>query len=390
MMSVLFYSDAADFGGHEAMTLEAVRCLSRRGDFSVVVAFYEGNERLRTALEQIANSTEHLALMPLKFKSKSLQAFRSLASVRRISYLKHLMKRVDPKVVVVSQGRIESASLALLAAKRAGLRTISYIPMAHLVSVSGIPVAVRLREMVNTYLYRLPDRIITISDSARGMLIERGVTQNIAVVPNGIEVKCLSESDRNEFRRRLGVTESEYVVGVVGRIEFRQKGQDFAVETIRRFRDRLEGYRFMFIGEGPDAQKLREMISSANLLQVARVLPWCNDPGKIYAALDMLLIPSRFEGVPLVMLEAMSYGLPIVASDSDGMADLLPKQWLFPFGDHQALVDRLAIVRHSENSQILESHRVRIAKEFSSANFCAKISAAICDGWGDHDFSFIC
>jgi len=375
--SVLFYSDAAEFGGHEAMTLEAVRCLCFKGDLSISVAFYEGNGRFRRELEDSANSTQNLALVPLKVKSKSLQAFRSLVSVRKVNRLKHLINRIDPNVLVVSQGRIEGGSLALLAAKRAGVRTISYIPMAHSLSVSGTPLALRLREMVNKHFYRLPDKFITISESARRMLLERGVTQEIVVVQNGVKVRPLVASDREEFRERHGIKSSECVVGVIGRIDFRQKGQDFALEGIRRYRNRLECFRFLFVGEGPDEKRLEALIRSANLAQTVQVLPWCDNPWKIYAGLDILLIPSRFEGVPLVMLEAMSRKLPIVASNADGMADLLPQQWLFRFGDHQALVDRLVRVSSTDNSQLLDGHIKQIAEEFSTANFCAKMSVAI-------------
>ena len=377
MNVVLFYSDAVDFGGHEAMTLEAVRCLCQREDLSVSAIFYEGNVRLLAALTDIAGSTRNLSLVPLKFKAKGLQAFRSLISVRKIRNLKNLMKRINPHVVVVSQGRIEGGSMGLLAAKRAGLRTVSYIPMAHHVSVSGTPVAVRLREMVNAYLYGLPDKFITISESARGMLLDRGVTRNVVVVPNAIEVRPAAESDREDFRGKHGIQTGECVVGVVGRIDFRQKCQDFALQAFSRFRHHIEGYRLVFIGEGPDEQKLRAMIANDHLSQTVQVLPWHRNPEKIYAGLDMLLIPSRFEGVPLVMLEAMSYGVPIVASNSDGMAELLPQKWLFPFGDHRALVDRLVDVRNADNSRLLKFHRTRIMEEFTTAKFCSNMSAAI-------------
>lgn len=383
MKSVLFYSDAADFGGHEAMTLEAVRCLCQRNDVRVSALFYRGNVRLRNELASIAQSTGNLSLVAMEVKAASLQAFRSLVSIRKIDHLKSLMKRINPDVVVISQGRIEGGSLGLVAAKRAGLRTISYIPMAHSVRLSGTPVALRLREMINGYLYRLPDKFITISESARRMLIARGAAGSVAIVPNGITVKPIVGSDRNAFREKHGIKPGEYAVGVIGRVEFRQKGQDFALEAIRRFRHRLEGYKLVFVGQGPDAQKLRSLIADGGLSRIAQLSPWREDPASIYAGLDMLLISSRFEGVPLVMLEAMSYKLPIVASDVDGMAEVLPQCWLFPFGDHQALVDRVLQVRSSDNLRILQHNQRLIAEEFASAKFSERMTRAILEQESD-------
>jgi glycosyltransferase involved in cell wall biosynthesis len=376
IMPVLFYNDVADFGGHEAMTLRAVKCLSQCGDLPVSAMYSENNHRFRDGLADIARVTGNLELLPLPFSSKSLQAFRSLISFRKIAYLIGLMKQINPRVVVVSQGRIEACSMGLLAAKRAGFRTISYLPMAHSVSVSGKPVALWLRDSVNEHFYRLPDKIITISDSARKMLLERSA-QDVVVVPNGIEVRPMIRGDHEKFREECGIGKEEYVIGTIGRIDFRQKGQDFALQAIRRFQRQLEGYKFVFVGDGPDAQRLKAMIAKAGLSRLAQVLPWCSDPGKIYAGLDMLMIPSKYEGVPLVMLEAMANRLPIIASNSDGMAELLPQNWLFPFGDHQALVDRLAYVRNADNGRRLESHRELVLEQFTGEKFCANVSAAI-------------
>jgi glycosyltransferase involved in cell wall biosynthesis len=375
-MSVLFYNDVADFGGHEAMTLRAIECLTQHKDLPVHAIYYEDNSRFENRLMDIARTTGNLNLIPLPFCSRSLQTFRSLISFRKIKHLMGLMKRINPSVVVVSQGRIEACCMGLLAAKRAGFRTISYLPMAHPVSVSGKLIAVRLREKVNEYFYRLPDKIITISESAREMLLERGV-RNVVVVPNGIEIKPAIRANRKRFREELGITEDQYLVGTIGRIDFRQKGQDFALEAIRRFRHQLQGYRFIFVGEGPDRQIFREMLTEASLSPLVQTMDWCSDPQKIYAGIDILMIPSKFEGVPLVMLEAMANELPIIASNSDAMAELLPQNWLFPFGDHQALFDRLMEVRYADNSRPLESHRELILGQFTNEKFSINMREAI-------------
>jgi glycosyltransferase involved in cell wall biosynthesis len=71
------------------------------------------------------------------------------------------------------------------------------------------------------------------------------------------------------------------------------------------------------------------------------VLPWC-DPARLYQALDALVIPSRYEGLPLVMLEALSSGTAVLGSDRDGMKDLLPRQWRFKPNSPPALATALS------------------------------------------------
>ncbi len=376
MRSILFYSDASEYGGHEAMTIEAMRNLCGNHDLSLSFLFYAGNKRLGEQLECLKNSAGNLALIPLEFHAQSLQAFRSLMSWRKIEKIQAVMGRIRPDVVVVSQGRIEASSLGLLAAKRAGYFTISYLPVAHSVAVSGRPFAVWIREMVNGYFYRLPDKIITINESARRMLRERGAA-NVVVVPNSVQTCATQGSNRLDFRTKNGIGNSHFLVATIGRIHFRDKGQDFAVRTIAHFREELQACKFFFIGEGPDENKLKEMISSFHLSEQVKVLPWMQNPARIYAGVDLLMIPSRFEGVPLVMLEAMSYKIPIIASNSDGMAELLPQEWLFRFGDHRALLDRLKFVRKGDNSRWLEINYKRVTEGFSRTQFRDNITGAI-------------
>jgi len=239
--SVLFYSDAPEYGGHEAMTVEAVDYLCRRNGLEVSFAYYERNLRLSERLENIKNSTGNLRLIPIPFRSRSLQAVRTLFNRGQVRRIEALIRENEPELVIVAQGRIEAGSAGLLAAKRVGIRTISYIPMAHSVSVSGKLIAVKLRDVLNRYFYQLPDRFITISISAREMLRARGAKADIIVVPNGIEPINIQESDRKGFRMAHGIMESEYAVAVIGRIEFRRSNLRHFLGLIIRFNDRGMG-----------------------------------------------------------------------------------------------------------------------------------------------------
>lgn len=377
MRSVLVYSDASQFGGHEAMTVEIARCLGQQEDVAVSFLYYEGNTRFANELAKAAGHATNLTPIPVPFKSQSLEAFRSLINVGKVRTLRQLMQEINPQVVLISQGRIEAGSLGLLAANRAGFQTISYIPMAHSVSVSGSPVAVHIREWVNRYFYRLPNRFITISASAREMLLSHGATSVIEIVPNCIEFRPPLNTDRMSFRTTHGIRATEYAVGIVGRYDFRQKAQDFALHAISKFRDRLSGFKFLLVGEGRDDRKLREMITGLDLSSLVQLLPWSDNPARIYAGLDMLLIPSRFEGVPLVMLEGMFHRLPIAATNADGMAELLPQNWLFPFGNHEALIDRVIAFRNGNHQELLEAHKKLVLTEFSSERFCNNVCNAI-------------
>ena len=373
---ILFYSDAPEYGGHEAMTLKAATYLSSRNECDVAFAHYQGNSRLSQKLAEHTGQSSSLTPLQIPFRSRTLQSLRSFVCRGELRRIQSLMADVNPETVIVSQGRVESGSAAVLAAKRLGVRTVSYIPMAHPVSVSGRPMATGARDALNRYFYRLPDKFVTISTGVRAMLRARGATSQIAVVPNGIEPITIRSCDRQEFRADHGIEPNQFAVAVVGRIEFRQKRQDFALRCFARLAEKGKNWKLLFVGSGPDERTLRAMICDMKLADFAEVLPWSANPANIYAGIDALLIPSRFEGVPLVMLEAMSCGLPIAASDVDGMAESLPKGWLFPPGDADALIDTLAAIRQQDLTALLDANREKVAAENSFAEFGPRFARA--------------
>src|SRR5258708_30121633 len=75
---VVIYSDAAEFGGHEAMTLRGIQSLVSRQDLNVFVMYYGGNTRFVEKLEELRSSARNLKLQPFEFRSRTLQNLRSL------------------------------------------------------------------------------------------------------------------------------------------------------------------------------------------------------------------------------------------------------------------------------------------------------------------------
>src|SRR5215467_4105803 len=372
--NILFYSDAREYGGHEAMTVAAVRYMAGQPELNVIFIFYERNCRLGDELSKIA-TVGRLTLLPLQLKSEGFRPFRPVVQVIRMPHLERVMGCLDPVLIVVSHGNIEGSWLGLIAAKRAGFRTISYIPMAQPLRCATGFISLS-RAFLDRMLYRVPDKFITITRSGREMLLERGAKAEIDVVLNGIELKQ-SFFDRASARREFGFAEEDYVVATIGRIVFGQKAQDFLVKSIVKYRQKLRTFRFCVVGEGPDEPKLRKMIGNFQLGEYVSVLPWRSDLSSFYSAIDLLAIPSHFEGVPLVMLEAMWHGIPIVASDVDGMAEVLPPEWLFRRGDHESLVNALLRVYQANNSQYLAANKGRVAEEFSLASFQRRFCKAV-------------
>ena len=379
MKAILFYDDAAEFGGHEVMTLAAVKYLLEERDAKVGFMYYAGNVRLRQELSSMQKEHEALSLYPVKFRSSRLQNLTTLFAFKSISHLGRLMQQFSPAIVVIAQGRIELSTKGLLAAKRSGLRTVSYIPMAHpLAHISDLPGA-WLRDQLNRYFYHLPECFITVSQSMARVLRQQGAKSRISVVYNGVDWSRYRRMDREQSRARYELGERDYAIALVGRIQFRQKGHDFLIKAISRFRDHFERCKLLVVGDGPDAPKLKEMVLSLDLSHIVRLLPWSNSLSELYSAIDMLVIPSNFEGVPVVMLEGMYFGLPVVASNIDGMAEILPDSWLFKHSDENSFVETFKTVKNRNNGIEIKTNQDLVSTKFTYHTFSAEFAHILSD-----------
>ena len=377
-LRILFYDDAGELGGHELMTLAALRHAVAQPNVEVGFMFFRGNKQLSGQLTDLAARHLNFRALPQDYASRRFQAFRTLVSVRAIRRIAAAITDYAPDVIVVAQGAIAYCSAGLTAAKRTGVPTISYIPMTHperLFSASRFKAA--LRELVNRIYYRLPDEYITISKRMEDYLRRRRLGQPVTVVQNGIDLTAYHSADRDTARATLGFRDGDWVVGLIGRVQFWQKRQDLAVKALALARREIAPLRLLVVGDGPDLAALKGLARAEGVEDAVVFAGWTNDLSSIYSAIDALVIPSRYEGVPLVMLEGMYFRRPVIAAAVDGMADTLPPQWLFPSGDAVALAARMVEVVRLRDPVRLDAHRELVLHSFSMPAFEQAFMAAI-------------
>ena len=377
-LKILFYDDAVDFGGHELMTMAAVRHAVAQPNVQAAFMFFHGNVRLSSQIADLAAQCPAFKPLPQDYASRRFQAFRTLVSGRAIHGIAASMAAYAPDVVVVAQGAIAFCSAGLMAAKRAGVPTISYIPMTHpefLFFASRVKAA--LRQLVSRLYYRLPCEYITISKRMKDYLERRGLRQPVTVVQNGIDLTVYRAADKNTARAELGLAADDWVVGLIGRVQFWQKRQDLAIKGLALARREIANLKLLVVGDGPDLATLKVLACAEGVEDAVIFAGWTNDLSSVYSAIDALVIPSRYEGVPLVMLEAMYFRRPVIAAAVDGMADTLPSQWLFPTGDAVALAARMVEAARARDPVLLDAHKELVLHSFSMQAFESAFMAAI-------------
>lgn len=338
-MSILFYDDSPVFGGHEVMSLLGIEAILKASADPVHFIASSANAKLCEKVADIAVKHPHLTLEKIGWHSSKLEALRNRLRPSRIKTLAERFRQLSPALVVAIQGNIEHSSLGLHAARHSEIPCFSYIPVPHTNAEMGARLGA-LRDLFCAHLFKLPDAFITITDEMARMLRKQGTTAPIDIVYNGVDTRRFQPGDAKSACEELGLPLGKIRFGVIGRIEFRQKQQHLLVQAIAADPELAASCHLVFAGDGPDISALQELIKQHQLS--GTVLPWC-DPARLYQALDALVIPSRYEGLPLVMLEALASGTAVLGSDRDGMKDLLPPEWRFKPNSPPALS---ASIRH--------------------------------------------
>jgi len=175
------------------------------------------------------------------------------------------------------------------------------------------------------------DRVITVSSDARDNLLAEvplraAAAQRVEVVRNGVAVDLLvSETDatRPQLRRTFAIPDDTVLVGYVGRF-MPEKGFDVLLDAARRLRavPDLPPFRLAAVNDGAFVREYRKQAEDLGLQDVGLFTGFQPSAAGTLAELDAVIMPSRREACPLVAMEAMVLGCPLIASDCLGLREL--------------------------------------------------------------------
>ncbi len=355
MIRLLFLWDAEAYGGHDVTALVALRRLALEPALRIGVLHTGRSQRLTRELESLYRLFSGLEMIRVEATATLSESLDGIFRGPRTRSIQKVIRRWKPDLAVNVQGFITLGLCGLAACRALGVPVVSYIPMTHRIwDLYRSPVA-WFQDKVNLYWYNVPAAFITISNRMLDKLVQehRVSRDSITVVECGPDRSMLKAYDREIAREQLGYKD-EYIVALIGRLEFSQKCQDFFIRTVANFRDLFNGYHFLIVGDGPDLQAAIDLVTELEVGGLINFMAWQDDMTEIYHALDVVLIPSRYEGVPLVMLEAMACRVPVLAAAVDGMVDVLPSENLFEYGNAVEMVEKLCGLRNKDNQETVD------------------------------------
>lgn len=202
------------------------------------------------------------------------------------------------------------------AAKRIGVPSIStchgYIPKSK---------SVILYNMLDHLVLRFTNRIIAVSEGIKRDLIKSGIRgSKIEVISNAVQTEIDNTTliqNRQKKRQALGIKEDEFIVGYVGRLSV-EKGIVYLLEAISMLNSGMP-IKALIIGDGPQKKELVGLVKEKGIGEKIIFTGFQSDAENWLPAMDVFVLPSLTEGTPMALLEAMAYGIPVIASAVGGV-----------------------------------------------------------------------
>ncbi len=338
-----------ELGGAEQIVIDLTTHLDRRF-FEPIVCCLNGKGRFAPLLERLG-----IKVIALGKKPK----FDPTITFKLASVLK------KEKVDLVHTHLFTANLWGRMAAKLAGVRVVS--------SEHGMDVWRKRHHLaLDRFLTPWNERIIFVSEAVRNFYQTRNSRLNGKgrVIHSGIKTTSFEPSESREaIRKSFGIQVSQKVIGIVGRLAPEKSHGDFvqAIEILSRDHKDIVG---MIVGEGELEGELRACAVKAGIQDRIIFTGFRGDVAQLYPAMDVFVMTSLREGIPLTILEAMGAGTPVVATDVGGIKECIhhgEDGFLVPAQDPMRLAEAISRVLGDEKlrAQFIERGREKVRNHFN-------------------------
>ena len=341
-----------DRGGLEMMAVELAIALRARGLGSSLIALSEGG-RLE---ERLRDADVHF---------ESLGTARYWSPATHAAVLRRLRRR---SATVVHTHHLPSLLNAGPAARAMGISRVVHTEHAH----AYLDEEPRFRPMLR-WAAHMANAVALVGDALVPYFAQtvRIAPARLHVVPNGIDTnrfRPMSSEEVDARRRAAGLPQGRFLIGAVGRLAA-VKNYGLLLRAAARARAAGGSIALALVGDGEERESLESLVQELGLQADTTFMGWRSDVAELVGTFDALAVTSTSEALPLVVLEAMGCGVPVVSTDVgeiprvlDGVAGLI-----VPSNDVEALAAALTRVAADERLRLTmgEHGRSRVCEAYS-------------------------
>lgn len=216
------------------------------------------------------------------------------------------------------------------------------------------------------------DKIIAISSATKDYVLRLGAKPSkVKVIYNGVDLARFKpvEVKREQMRRKLGIPKGAAVVLTVRRLVYKN-GIDTLIDSANIAAKKNPHIVFLVVGKGPDMESIRQQVAHLGFSSNFKLVGFVSDVDlpAYYNAADLFVLPSKSgEGLPLVALEAMASGLPVIATDVGGVREILMEDYgkLVPPNKPELLAEAILNFAAIDFSKHKGELRAIVEKRFS-------------------------
>ncbi|PJE58191.1 MAG: hypothetical protein COU81_02160 [Candidatus Portnoybacteria bacterium CG10_big_fil_rev_8_21_14_0_10_36_7] len=371
MKKILFLITKAEFGGAQKAVFDLACALKNRYIITVACGKEgQGDDDLISRLNE--QNVKGVYLNHLK------RNISPLSDLLAISEIKKITASVSPDII-----HLNSSKAGVL-----GSYAASQLPASNRPKVIYCIGGWAFNENVSNikkriYLYaekwsaRFKDIIVTVSKSDRELAIKLGIAspEKLVAIHNGLNQNSLCFLKKDEALKKL-LPESIYkqnnkIVGTIANL-YKNKGLDYLIKSAQE----TQGVIFIVIGEGAERTSLERLIKDHNLTNKFLLVGSKNNASSYLKALDIFVLPSLKEGMPWVILEAMTAGLTIIATNVGGLPEMIENDKtgiLVEPADNQALTTKINyLIQNPLTAQKMSELAKEKIKEFSLEKMVAE------------------
>lgn len=241
---------------------------------------------------------------------------RILRQIKTYFDLKYVLEKNSYDIVHIHSDVAFKMLFEGLAAKKVGIKHIIF--HSHCTGIDrGHRIIKRFaHDISKPFLGLLGTDFFACSKKAGAWMYTSDINHNLRIINNAIDCRKFSYNQliRESYREKLGIQEKEILIGHVGRFMY-QKNHEFLIEVFDEFHRLVDNSKLLLIGEGDLEEQVQKKVKELGIEDSVIFAGIKKDVENYMQAMDLFLLPSRFEGLPVVGIEAQAAGLPCLMSD---------------------------------------------------------------------------
>lgn len=343
-----------DFGGTQKMLFETLKRINRE-KYQFIVVSLKGRGVYTQEIEELGIKVVNLGV------NGGVSKFRLFLSLP-IVFFKLLKILIKEKPQIVHSYLFQANILGRIAAK--------------IVRVPAIICSLRVMDprKYQIWLERITKNFVTLfianSEILRQFSIfNAGINpEKIITIYNGIDSNRYSYLNPQSKREELGIKENDYLIGTIGRLD-EQKGIEYLFKALKIIKEQIQNFKCLVVGNGRLRSKLEQLKVKLGIKENVILTGARTDANDLMAMFNLFVLPSLWEGLPNVLLEAMACEKPIIATNVGGVPELIENEksgiLVEPKDPNSLAKAIIELIKNKEKSKIVSQQARKRVEKFS-------------------------